>query len=617
MKRTENTGRGRWWKAIWRFLLPSALWRPRFTAPFLGSWLTLLCFDLLWCAETNYRPLGFTATYLSSATLALVMALPAFLRKGGATVQLIVLLLVDLFLEANLMYCRTYFEEIPAASYLLAENVAEFTDSITGSLRLTDLLLPLIAVLTWMVMRRRSIVSAWKPYVYTLLTGAAATLCFTLPYGGIREHIQSLRNQCYYHSAPPVIYTVPASLIAGAYEAGATESDENIAFAEDYLDRHAQLLAPYNVQADSIRRRNLVFILVESLESWPIGKELQGERLAPNLNRLVAEPTTWYCPFVYSQAGSGRSIDGQLLMTTGLYPTHSPVYSMRYFGSTYPSLAKELRHALRADSYLLTGDRANTWNQAPMAEAFGIRGTVYRNDWDCSDHFGHTHNPTDKSLYHQIIGRMRSGEIWPEGTQALVEILTFSTHHPWVIDPDARMVHFTGEGPRHLFEYCTAVNYADAAIGSFIDYLKTRSDWAETMVVIVGDHEGLNNSRKEIREFEGGKYASLVSSEGFVPMIVLNAPVPGRRNEVMGQIDVYSTVLDQMGIRPVWPGMGFSALDPDLPSYAAGYPVRPKPESARADSILRLIDAQPRVGATIIAADLLRDRLPYTAPRKR
>ena len=615
MKRTENTGRGRWWKAIWRFLLPSALWRPRFTAPFLGSWLTLLCFDLLWCAETNYRPLGFTATYLSSATLALVMALPAFLRKGGATVQLIVLLLVDLFLEANLMYCRTYFEEIPAASYLLAENVAEFTDSITGSLRLTDLLLPLIAVLTWMVMRRRSIVSAWKPYVYTLLTGAAATLCFTLPYGGILEHIQSLRNQCYYHSAPPVIYTVPASLIAGAYEAGATESDENIAFAEDYLDRHAQLLAPYNVQADSIRRRNLVFILVESLESWPIGKELQGERLAPNLNRLVGDPTTWYCPFVYSQAGSGRSIDGQLLMTTGLYPTHSPVYSMRYFGSTYPSLAKELRHAFGADSYLLTGDRANTWNQAPMAEAFGIRETVYRNDWDCIDHFGHTHNPTDKSLYHQIIGRMRSGEIWTEGTPALVEILTFSTHHPWVIDPDARMIHFTGEGPRHLFEYCTAVNYADAAIGSFIDYLKTRSDWAETMVVIVGDHEGLNNSRKEIREFEGGKYASMVSSEGFVPMIVLNAPVPGRRNEVMGQIDVYSTVLDQMGIRPVWPGMGFSALDPDLPSYAAGYPVRPKPESARADSILRLIDAQPRVGATIIAADLLRDRLPYTSQK--
>lgn len=615
MKRTENTNGGRWWKALWRFLLPSALWRPRFTAAFLGSWLTLLCFDLLWCAVTNYRPLGFTATYLSSATMALIMALPAFLRKGGAAVQFIVLLLVDLFLEANLMYCRTYFEEIPAASYLLAGNVAEFTDSITGSLRLTDLLLPAIAIATWLAMRRRGeATSAWKPYLCTLLTGAALTACFSVPYGGVGKHISSLRNQCYYHSAPPVIYTVSVSLIAGAAESGSAESPENVAFAEEFLDNHARLAAFQ--PTDSVRRRNLVFILVESLESWPIGKELQGESITPNLNKLVAESTTWYCPLVYSQAGSGRSIDGQLLMTTGLYPTHSPVYSMRYFGSTYPSLAKELGHALGADSYLLTGDRANTWNQAPMAEAFGIDKTVYRNEWDCSDHFGHTHNPTDKSLYHQIIGRMRSGEIWPEGAPALVEILTFSTHHPWVIDPDARLVNFKGEGPRHLFEYCTAVNYADAAIADFIDYLRSRSDWAETMVVIVGDHEGLNNSRKEIRGFEEGKYASLVSDEGFVPMIVLNAPVPGRRDAVMGQIDVYSTILDLMGITPVWPGMGFSALDPDLPSYAAGYPVRPKPESARVDSIMRLIDAQPRAGATIIAADLLRNRLPYSSPNK-
>ena len=199
----------------------------------------------------------------------------------------------------------------------------------------------------------------------------------------------------------------------------------------------------------------------------------------------------------------------------------------------------------------------------------------------------------------------------------MMEIVTITTHFPFYIPDEKKRIKLTAAtAPYYLIDYCTAVNYTDTAIGKFIDYLKSRPDWAETMVVIVGDHEGLNNSRKEIREFDGGKYASLVSGEGFVPMIVLNAPVPGRRDAVMGQIDVYSTILDQMGITPVWPGMGFSGLDPDLPSYAAGYPVRPAATSARADSILRLIDAQPRIGATIIAADLLHDRLPYSAPRK-
>ena len=88
---------------------------------------------------------------------------------------------------------------------------------------------------------------------------------------------------------------------------------------------------------------------------------------------------------------------------------------------------------------------------------------------------------------------------------------------------------------------------------------------------------------------------------------MINARVPGHRDAVMGQIDVYSTVLHQMGITPVWPGMGFPATGQRLPSYATGYPETP----AGCDSITRLIDAQPQAGATIIAADLLRHRLAY------
>ncbi|MDE5634384.1 MAG: hypothetical protein K2I51_06940, partial [Muribaculaceae bacterium] len=168
MVKTDNTRSRRWRKALRGFLLPSSLWHGRFTAAFLGSWATLLCFDLLWCASTNYRPLGFTATYTSSATLALLLALPAFLRRGGASIQLALLLLTDILLEANLMYGRTYFEEIPPSSYLLAGNVAEFGDSITHSLRLSDLLLPLLAVVTWLtVRRRRPATFRRKPYLCT------------------------------------------------------------------------------------------------------------------------------------------------------------------------------------------------------------------------------------------------------------------------------------------------------------------------------------------------------------------------------------------------------------------------------------------------------------------
>ena len=47
-----------------------------------------------------------------------------------------------------------------------------------------------------------------------------------------------------------------------------------------------------------------------------------------------------------------------------------------------------------------------------------------------------------------------------------------------------------------------------------------------------------------------------------------NAPVGGYRKAVMGQVDVYPTLLDQMGLDADWRGMGFSALGQQSPSFA-------------------------------------------------
>lgn len=54
-----------------------------------------------------------------------------------------VYIIVDLLLIANLMYFRTYFTIIPAGSYLLVGNLADFTDSVWESLRLSDIVFPL------------------------------------------------------------------------------------------------------------------------------------------------------------------------------------------------------------------------------------------------------------------------------------------------------------------------------------------------------------------------------------------------------------------------------------------------------------------------------------------
>ena len=55
------------------------------------------------------------------------------------------------------------------------------------------------------------------------------------------------------------------------------------------------------------------------------------------------------------------------------------------------------------------------------------------------------------------------------------------------------------------------------------------------------------------------------------PFIVLNAPVGGRYNKVMGQVDQYPTILNLLHLdHYAWKGMGQSILDPRKYPAAVG-----------------------------------------------
>lgn len=92
----------------------------------------------------------------------------------------------------------------------------------------------------------------------------------------------------------------------------------------------------------------------------------------------------------------------------------------------------------------------------------------------------------------------------------------------------------------------TVAHYTDEAIGKFVEYLKNRPEYERTMVVITGDHEGLADHRKELCHTKAGK--GIISEDEFTPFIVLNSPVPMHYLKVMGQIDIYPTLLNLLGL---------------------------------------------------------------------
>lgn len=600
-------------RKIFEFLFPPTLWTKRFIFWWVVSLATLLVFDILWMAQTTFRPFCFVAFYPYLLLNTTLLSLPALLSRR-TWIQALVLLIADIILIANLMYCLTYFNGIPAESYLLLGNLADFTDSVTNSFRWYYAVLPLITVAAWALSSRFIDVGGRRPrvlpYLVTLLVLCIWAWAADAWRGqSLMERVEVMKNECHSNLCIVPVYQISGyvvfDLLAGN-ESLSPETEQNV---NSWLETHKSLTEPYyagKVQADSLRHpRNLIVILCESLESWVLEKDVEGKEITPNLNKLLKEESTFFAPGVMTQTGHGRSIDGQLLVLSGLLPHSSRVYAFQQPDNLYFTLPKAMKqHGGR--STLLTGDSPHVWNQRLVAQAFGFDSLIHRSSWDFSAP-GATikRSLSDGALMQQSVEKLKNGEIFASDSPELLMWVTHSGHHPFKVGNDLKRIDFNGKYSESITDYMTAANYTDYAIGILIDYLKTRPDWKETMVVITGDHEGLSKLRD--KAMKDSNSAAFVDPYPHTPLIILNSPVPGRFDGEMGQVDIYSSVLDLMGWYDYpWKGLGQSVFDPAFPraAYSSKLGTVVGAEGLNPAIVSHLKDGAG-IGCTIIQYDML------------
>lgn len=543
-------------------IIPDSLWNRQFTIAWTVSFIIFILFDIQWCALTTFRSMSFIPTYLFALTAATLFTLPTVLAPKQKWIQLTVWLLLSILLIINIMYFRTYFTAIPASSYLLAGNLNDFRSSVTDSLRISDSLLILVSVAGYIILklsRQKCRKAKILPYGVTLGCIALISAISTIPYNGMIRHIRFLTQQCYYTNCPPVIYTVFGKIASDISATKEKISPEDKALVDRILSQNSNIQA--DITAVYPARNRLIFIFLESIESWPLEKVVEGQEITPNINRYIADSTTFYARNVVTQVGNGRSIDAQLLNLTGLYPMQNEVYAMTRSNNTYPSLIKALKERdPQTRAYLLTGDKATVWNQVRVASAFGIDTLLDAAHWKITDKIGNPPKLSDDALFSQIIDKCKSGEIMPVGEPAFLQIIAYSSHNPFIIPENKRHISINGKYPEKFADYITAVNYVDNSLSDFINYLQERPDWDSTMVVIIGDHEGLAVYRDKM--LEDKVTGSMTDPAQHTPFIILNAPCPGKFIGEMGQVDVYSTLLDMLNLNGYsWHGLGCSVLN--------------------------------------------------------
>jgi len=536
-----------------------------------GLFLKLTLFDAIWCMDTTFASFSYLETYLSKLFIATLLLLPYILFRSKG-VESVILFWLDSLLICNLLYYRTYYTHIPLSSYVLAGNLTDFTESVRDSFRMIDVLLPLSSVVTIFMAFRKpdrkgsSLIRRLPGYFAVLVGTALLNMACLSFYGGFHQSFNAIRQSPYLCSSCAPMFTV-----FGCVYYDLTEQQQEITPEID--QRIGSWLAAqpaWTPLPDSIEtRRNCILILAESFESWVLEQEVEGQEITPCLNRLLKEPTTLYAPHVLTQVKGGRSIDAQLMINAGMLPLNSGAYSSLYPDNHYATLPKAMHELKHSRNYLLTIDKVSTWNQGAIAYSFGLDTIIAYHDFRKAEAFGTHKRIGDVPFFEQCSEKISDGEVWKQNETVFMQFVTYSGHAPFVLPQHLQEISFSDSIPAKAADYMKTARYTDKALGQFVDFLKSRPEYKETLIVITGDHEGLAFYRNEL--CQAPAMQGIVSDKPYTPLIILNSPVGMRYEDVMGQIDIYPTLLQLLGLeRYPWKGMGQSILSPTKRGLAVG-----------------------------------------------
>ena len=460
-------------------------------------------------------------------------------------------LLLSLLLFTSAVYFN-YFSTIPTFSaFQAAHQVGGVKDSVAALIEGRHLLFfadVLVMAAVWAGMRvrrkdspisdeaRPSVHRAWRLGVL-----GAAVVGLVVSQFYIR-HAAAIENELAQAEEIGFInYQVSAALNANK-PAGEFDSDKLVYLQQEqeHQDQHKPALF------GSMAGRNVVVIQLEAFQNFPIHLEVDGQTITPVLNELA--DNGYYFPRFFQQIGQGNTSDAEFMSNTAIYPTAKVAMSTGYSDREIPSLPKLLKKRGYTSETFHVND-VTFWDRDKMYPALGFDRYFERSDFE-NDQFN-AFGASDEQLYKTAVKRMV--ELKAQNKPFYMQLVTASSHHPFKVPPEKQSLTLPDDlADTQLGDYLEAVRYADYAVGELIRALKVHGLYDNTMLVIYGDHFGLqpnDNDPQEVSAKLGIKYHERISRFN-VPLIIHVPGDPPKRviRTVGGQVDIMPTIANLLGI---------------------------------------------------------------------
>lgn len=519
-----------------------------YIALFISLFLIQTIFHII-CFH-NFTLIGFNLyiykVHLIHLIISIILSLTIFIKRGHILAQ-ILLISTTIFFYVNLLYYRVYGEFIPPSNYLIVKNMDGFESSIFTLTTYFDLLFCFPIVIYYIALSINI-----KSNKYITLKASKPTFIFLLflitsPF---MLYSKDIFVDHYRNFITVYNYGLISKTAVSIYKE--ITKNEKMTYSErkminDYLLNKQNKKVKYN----NIINKNIIIILVESLESWVIQKNINNEEITPFVNKILKNDSNIvYLPKVLTQVNGGRSSDAQLIINTGILPIKNGATCYKYTNNYLPNLSSELKGKNKfKKSVTMMGYSSNSWNQREFNKTLGFDSLIHINNY--KKDFLISEGINDKSFLQQSIGKLKK---LPQPYYA--QIITLSSHSPFIIPQSLQSFDLKNYN-KNFIDYINSIHFVDNAIGLFIEQLKKENIYNNSIIIITGDHNtGTPTKLSTWQEI----HSEICGVKSYIPLIIINSGISLLINYEVDQIDIYPSIIDILNINSNWNGLGESIL---------------------------------------------------------
>ena len=249
----------------------------------------------------------------------------------------------------------------------------------------------------------------------------------------------------------------------------------------------------YNLEGIA-QGKNVIIIQLESVQEFVVNKKINDTEITPNLNRFLAENIEISNMNMQSYS---TTADSEHSVITSIYPMENGMSFSKYYTNTYDDIFKMFSEAGYKTSYM-HGNDAYFWNRGNVYGRMAVDDLALKDKFEEIEFInGYL---SDETIYRQGVEKLANLE-----EPFFSFIVAASSHTPYELEglqDRSKVTVDVGKYKGTYFgNYLESVNYADYAFGVFINLLKEKGLYDDTVILVYGDHNGMNMYNEEMIDF--------------------------------------------------------------------------------------------------------------------